>query len=206
MIGVASELLSLSNGETMIIFDLNGTLTDNSSKEIALKQVAEHLKIPLNKLKLKIKKAKGIAGANYLMIFFLITRDFNKAIILDKVFWKYRIKHIKVKKGAKKLLNNIKKEMPDQTIVVATNGLLDKQIKILKKLRLLKYFSFVASSDIFGSKENAIAYLLNKYKEKAVMIGDTNKDMLAAKKNNIGFIKVKDAIDFDVSYIKKRMK
>ena len=83
-------------------------------------------------------------------------------------------------------------------LLVSTNKLEENAKLLLMKLKILKFFNFVAGSDTYKFKKPNVfhfQYLKKKYnfkKKETILIGDTEVDSKAAKNFNIRFVLIKN--------------
>lgn len=178
----------------MIIFDMDGTLI-NSGYAIAntVNYVRENLNLE------KLEKNFILEKVNDPNIntseFFYGTKEFTqKQTTLFKNYYdKNCLKDLTAYEGITELLYLLKK---DFTLTVATNAHSDYAKKMLEYLDLKKYFSTILGyNDVIKPKPNPemLNKLLDKYKikkENSQLIGDSQKDILAAKNAGIDSILV----------------
>mgnify|MGYP001188410250 CR=1 FL=1 len=181
-----------------IIFDLDGTLANTS------KDIIDSLNYSLKKLGFKKKVNhnlfKQIANRGSLyMIKSLVKKD--RVIIRNLnnnflIHYKKNIcKKIKLKKNIIQFLKICKKK--NISLFVSTNKNKKNAILILRKLKILHFFKFIAGSDTFKyRKPNPLhlELLKNKFsiiKKETVFIGDSEIDSLMANKFKIKFILIK---------------
>lgn len=104
-----------------------------------------------------------------------------------------------------------------KTLIVATSKPEEYSIKILEHFNLSKYFKYICGSNMDESrskKEEVIAYAMEKCsikpneKDKILMIGDREHDIIGAKKNNLkscgvlfGYGNQKELSDAGADYI-----
>ena len=99
--------------------------------------------------------------------------------------------------GFKKVANKGSLYMIRQ-LLVSTNKLEENAKLLLMKLKVLKFFNFVAGSDTYKFKKPSVfhfQYLKKKYnlkKKETILIGDTEVDSKAAKNFNIRFVLIKN--------------
>lgn len=197
-----------------IIFDLDGTLA-NTHKDIIFS-----LNYALNKAgvekKINFKKFKNIANRGS---FYMIKKISNKKTRFNKKINDHFLDHYKlnicnkttIKKGVINFLKKCKKKKI--CLYVSTNKKQQYAKLVLKKLKLINFFKFVAGSDTFKyQKPNPLHLeaLRNKFnfkKNQTVFIGDTEVDSKLADQFNIKFILVKNGYtNLRISQIKSDFK
>ena len=180
-----------------ILFDLDGTLTDSAlgitnSIMYALKQFGIFIKDPsvLNDL-----VGPPLLDA-FLNRFKLSEQDANRAIGYYREYYSDRgIFENVVYAGIPELLFKLKNE--EKKIILATTKPIYYAEKILAYFDLMKYFDFVAGSNLDGSRQDkgeVIQYAIDQMhimeKQKVVMVGDRKHDIIGAKKCDIKSIGV----------------
>lgn len=182
----------------VILFDLDGTLTDSETAIINAFRFAllEQFSIEEN----DIEKLKKVFQSNFIESF-MIRGNCTKDEAM-KAVGKYREYYGKngtfetrVYEGIPELLFNLKKE--GKTIILATSKPTPIAEKVLEHFELKKYFDFISGSNIDGTKTNkceVIQYAIDKCMLKdlssMVMVGDTEYDIIGAKKIGIDSIGV----------------
>ena len=172
-----------------MLFDLDGTLTDpqegiTNSVAYALKQYGIHIeeKAALNKfigppLKDSFAEYYGFSDEQ-----------------AEEAVWKYReyfneegIFENKVYPGIPEMLQHLKEQ--GKVLIVATSKPTVYAKRILERFELIKYFDDVQGSELDGrrtKKDEVISYALDQNhisdKNRVVMIGDREHDMIGAKK------------------------
>lgn len=180
-----------------ILFDLDGTLTDPKlgiTKSVtyalnhfgitpnSLDDLCKFIGPPLTD---SFKKYYGfsdedaILGVEKYREYFGVTGIFENSLI----------------DGIDKLLITLKSK--GKTLIVATSKPTVFALKVLEHFDLLKYFDFVAGSELDGTrvaKHEVIAYALEQCNisdlAAAIMIGDREHDILGAKRNGIASVGV----------------
>ena len=183
-----------------IIFDIDGTLAE-TSKDIINSINNSLKKNKLNKF-IHIKEFKKVANLGSLEMIKKITNSSNYNLInkLNYYFLENYEKNIcnksKLKKDALNFLKICKKK--GIRLFVSTNKS-ERHAKILlKKLKILKYFTYVAGRDTFPFKKPNPTHLLfmqikfSLTKKQTIYIGDTEVDSIIAKKFNLKFILFKN--------------
>ena len=195
-----------------IIFDIDGTLADTSSDIIASTNYSLKQK-GLSK-SLNLKSFKAVANKGSVEMFKkLLGKNINKKLIVDLnyFFLSHYKKNICVKSKLKKNVLSFLKQCKKKKIrlFVSTNKSEKNAKLLLKKLKILKYFKFIAGSDTFNHKKPSALHLnmLHKKffikKDQTVLVGDTEVDSTLAKNFKIKFIIIKKGYTtlkpFDIS-------
>jgi len=183
-----------------IIFDLDGTLANTSqdiisSLRFALKKKGFNKIISLR----EFKKAANKGSINMVKKF--LKRNDNKLIKeINFIFLNHYRKNICVKSSLKanvfSFLRTCKKKKIK--LYVSTNKSEKNAKLLLKKLKILKFFNFVAGNDTFLYKKPNPLHL-NKLKKKlffkkkeTILVGDSEVDSKLAKNFKIKFILIKN--------------
>ena len=177
-----------------ILFDLDGTLTDSGEGIINCAIYAlEHLGLPIPSR----EELRVIVGPPLHESFIRFGVPEEEA---DNAVAKYRERYIPIGKfentpypGIRELLERLKAD--DHHLFVATSKPEGMSVEILEHFGLAQYFDRIcgASMDTSrSSKEAVIAYLLNECgaQENAIMVGDTNFDVIGANAHGIPTIGV----------------
>ena len=175
-----------------ILFDLDGTLTDpaigiTNSVMYALKKFG----IEVNDRSELFKFIGPPLHESFEKYYGFSKMDAKRAVDYYREYYKDKgIFENKVYDGIEdllKLLNNKKK-----TILLASSKPEVFARQILKHFNLANYFTFIAGSELDGTrtaKDEVIAYALKNCKimdlSKAIMIGDREYDIIGAKKIGI---------------------
>jgi phosphoglycolate phosphatase len=168
----------------MIIFDMDGTLI-NSGFAIAntVNYVRENLGLET------LEKDFILENINDINInsaeFFYNEKDFTPQIkeLFEDFYSKNCLVDLHIYDGIKKLLDNFKS---DFKFCIATNANSDYARKMLNHLEINSYFSTILGyNDVEKPKPNPdmVNALLDKYsikKQNAQLVGDSNKDIMAA--------------------------
>ena len=175
-----------------IIYDLDGTIV-NTKKSIIKSFNLAFKKNKIKTINESFFKKNANRGSEYLIkqrlnkdnIYLLkkINKDFHK-------FYKINCtKNISCKKGVKFFLSKYKKKY---THIICTNKNTLYANKILQKLKIKNYFSYVIGSDFSPYKKPSIN-LFKKIKSKKIqkeiiLIGDSEIDFKFANNSNLKFI------------------
>ena len=172
-----------------IFFDLDGTLTDSSEGITKCVQLAlRHFGIPADDLQ-SLRVFIGPPLGNTFQKYGLTAQQADEAI---RVF---RSRYLTVGKfenvpypGIPELLSQLR-DM-GLRLFVATSKPEDTARQILEKFQLASYFEEICGATFDHSretKESVIAYLIEKNQgiEKALMIGDTDFDVIGANAHHI---------------------
>ena len=182
-----------------IIFDLDGTLAETSkdiifSLNYALKKAGISKKIDLSSF-------KKVANRGSLLMIKKISKKNN---LINKKINNYFLRHYKFNmcnktKLKKNILHFIKQcKKKKIQLYVSTNKKELNAILMLKKLKIFKFFKFIAGSDTFSHQKPSPLHLeslkrkFNIKKKQTVFIGDTEVDSDLAYKFNIKFILIKN--------------
>ena len=181
----------------LAIFDMDGTLVDSS------KTLANAINYVRGKLNLKPLEESVILGqinnpnCNLPKFFYEVDKleDFHEQYF-SEYYSKNHDKELMLFDGAKEMLEELKSK--NINLAIATNAYRKSTLEALKHLKIDKYFDdIVCFDDIQKGKPHPdmLLYLLNKNKidpKKAIFIGDSDRDKLAAKAANIKYLPVID--------------
>jgi phosphoglycolate phosphatase len=194
---VKESLLEVSIMYEIILFDLDGTLTDpkvgiTSSVQYALQKmgiVADDIE--------KLTPFIGPPLLNSFKEFYQMSDEEAKQAI---VYYRERfaVKGLyenQVYLGINELLNNLHKQ--GKILIVATSKPTEFSVKILEHFNLFQYFTAIIGSNLDGTrtdKGDVIEYALTNKdlaeRSKIVMVGDRKYDVIGAKRNGIDAIAV----------------
>lgn len=180
-----------------ILFDLDGTLTD--PKVGIIKSVAYALKsfgIEVEELDSLCKFIGPPLKVSFKKYYGFSEQDCIKAIEKYREYFRETgMFENKVYPGIEKLLENLRQN--GRKLFVATSKPTVFAIRILEHFNLLRYFDYVAGSELDGSrdsKSDVIKFVLQQNSvtnlTNVVMIGDREHDVIGAKENNIDVIGV----------------
>ena len=185
------------NGKTVVLFDLDGTLTDpelgiTKSVQYALK----HYGIEIDDLK-SLRKCIGPPLKQSFMEFFGFDEVKAEEAIerYREYFSKYGIYENDIFDGIRELLEELCHR--GKKVVLATSKPRVFAEEILKHFGIEKYFSFLSGSEFDGTrgeKGEVIEYALSQMgvtdKSSAVLVGDRKFDVIGAIENGISCIGV----------------
>ena len=178
----------------LIMFDMDGTLVD-SSKSITntINHVRENLGFE------RLEKNYILENVNDPSInsaeFFYGTQEFTQeqTILFEEYYNKHCLLDLEVYDGITQLIEDLK---DDFTLAVATNANSDFARKMLDHVGIEKHFSSILGYDsVINPKPHPemVHKILNKHnilKENAQLIGDSHKDILAAKSAGVDSVLV----------------
>ena len=178
-----------------ILFDLDGTLWEVADE--TYKSVNEVAK-KYNLKEVDINTIHSVFGLNRIesaKLYFPYL-DIEKAIELMEEISTVNIRNLKEHGGNIYLhLEDVLKKIADKykLFIVSNTGHSEYIEAFLHTSNLDKYFiDYIAASELKISKADGIKKIIQNYNiENAVYIGDTNKDMEAAKIANIPFIQAR---------------
>jgi len=182
---------------TTILFDLDGTLTDPKvgiTKSIAyalksfgievkdLDSLCDFIGPPL---RVSFKKYFGFSDQDCIRAIEKYREYFRETGLYENTVYP----------GIDNLLKNLKGK--NKKLFVATSKPTIFAIRILEHFNLLRYFDYVAGSELDGSRESksdVIRFVLQQNGQTnltdVVMVGDREHDVIGAKENNIDIIGV----------------
>lgn len=176
----------------IILFDLDGTLTDSG------KGIINSVEYALNKFSIKVDEKSKLnkfigppLSQSFMDFYGFSQEDAVKAVEFYREY--YRDKGIyenEVYVGIENLLIRLKESGKTMAVATSKPEVFAKQI--LDYFDLSKYFTYIGGSHLDGNrtdKAQVIDYVLNKIgysdKSKVLMIGDREHDIIGAEKNGI---------------------
>ncbi|WP_353683478.1 HAD-IA family hydrolase [Thermodesulfovibrio sp. 3907-1M] len=180
----------------LIIFDLDGTLVDSCE------DITQALNYCLEKSgisgfsKDEVKKMVG-EGVNRLIEKALQARgvNFPSQKLID-CFVNYYREHITDFSRAYPEVKETLEELKNIKKVVISNKLTELSFKTLENLGLLKYFDFVAGSDLFSERKPSAVPIIETVKrfyttpDKTLVVGDSELDIIAGKQAEVKTVAV----------------
>ena len=180
-----------------ILFDLDGTLTDSeqgiiNSIEYALKKYGIKVKD-----KADLRKFLGPPLKESFKLFYNFSEDkAEEAVNFNREYFREKgIFENSVYQGVEELLRKLKSQ--NKKLILATSKPEPFTYRILEHFDLLKYFDFVAGSNMDntrGKKDEVIFYALNLCEitdlSSVIMVGDREHDIIGANKVDIDSIGV----------------
>ena len=178
----------------LIIFDMDGTLI-NSGNIIAntINYVRTNCGLKAMDKQILLQNINN-PNINSAKFFYNIEHFTPKhSQLFEEYYYKHHLEEIVLYKGIKHLLKTLSH---NHLLTIATNANTKFAISMTKHLDIYKYFDYIIGADkVQYPKPNPdmILKIIDKYKynlKNIILIGDSKKDMLAAKKADINFILV----------------
>ena len=185
----------------LAIFDVDGTLIDSESiyvKAALLNNKINNYNVPLNVIMNTIGRNRESVRQ---VVTDSQTKDFDYDTYRSKLMEIYNQDRLALKKGAINILEYCKNH--NILSAVATSTYKEKQLRILNKLDLIKYFDYMVFGDeIKNSKPAPDIYLdvYNHYnfkKEDILIFEDSRNGILSAHNAGIKVIYIKDVVDVE---------
>ena len=198
-------------GYSLILFDLDGTLTDPKGG------ITRSVQFALSRLEIDepdLERLTGFIGPPlgemFAKTYNLGREDTRRAIgYYREFFMEQGIFDNEAYPGIEELLNSLKKTK--RTLVVATSKPTVFAERILEHFRLKSYFDLVVGSHLDQTREtkaDIIAYIMEKYpqvtKRNMVMIGDREHDVIGAQCMGIDSIAVRYGYGCDAEWEKTK--
>ena len=184
-----------------ILFDLDGTLVDTAPDLMA---AHNHVMKKFGHREKKLSDIKSLAGKG---AWIMMQRAFRQEINDEKIK-KEMLKEFldfysqNIDRGSKPIngVMEFLKWAKDKNIsmAVCTNKQERLAVDLLKKLRMYKYFEYVAGSDTFPFNKPDPRHLTDVVEiiqgdlKKTIMVGDSEVDGMSAENAKIPFVLVKD--------------
>ena len=181
----------------VFLFDLDGTIIDSS------KGITNAVKYSLNILGYEIPNQEILnkfigppLDDSYSKYFGMLEEEWNEAIKHFKKYYDEKgMYELKIYDDLEELLSKLSKKY---RLYVATSKDEKNANKIIKNLKIDKYFNYIAGASLEtgrSRKEDVIEYLLQREKEnlknnEIIMVGDTKFDIIGANINNMKSIGV----------------
>lgn len=185
----------------LAIFDVDGTLIDSESiyvKAALLNNKINNYNVPLNVIMNTIGRNRE--SVRQVVIDSQI-KDFDYDTYRSKLMEIYNQDSLVLKKGAVNILEYCKNH--NILAAVATSTYKEKQLRILNKLDIAKYFDYMVFGDeIKNSKPSPDIYLnvYNHYnfnKEDILIFEDSRNGILSAHNAGIKVVYIKDVVDVE---------
>ena len=185
----------------LAIFDVDGTLIDSESiyvKAALLNNKINNYNVPLNVIMNTIGRNRESVRQ---VVTDSQTKDFDYDTYRSKLMEIYNQDRLTLKKGAINILEYCKNH--NILSAIATSTYKEKQLRILNKLDLIKYFDYMVFGDeIKNSKPAPDIYLdvYNHYnfkKEDILIFEDSRNGILSAHNAGIKVVYIKDVVDVE---------
>ena len=184
-----------------ILFDLDGTLVDTASD---LMDAHNHVMKKFGHKEKKLSDIKSLAGKG---AWVMMQRAFRQEIKDEKIKKEMMKEFIdfysqNIDRGSKPI-NGVMEflkwaKTKNISMAVCTNKQERLAVDLLKKLRMYKYFEYVAGSDTFSFNKPDPRHLTDVVEiiqgdlKKTIMVGDSEVDGMSAANAKIPFVLVKD--------------
>ena len=185
----------------LAIFDVDGTLIDSESiyiKAALLNNEINNYNVPMDVIKNTIGRNRDSVRQ---IVIDSQSSNFDYDTYRSKLMELYDEDSLTLKKGAINILEYCKTH--NILSAVATSTYKEKQLRILNKLDLTKYFDYMVFGDqIKNSKPAPDIYLdvFNHYnfkKEDILIFEDSRNGILSARSANINVVYIKDVVDVE---------
>ena len=185
----------------LAIFDVDGTLIDSESiyiKAALLNNEINNYNVPMDVIKNTIGRNRDSVRQ---IVIDSQSSNFDYDTYRSKLMELYDEDSLTLKKGAINILEYCKTH--NILSAVATSTYKEKQLRILNKLDLTKYFDYMVFGDqIKNSKPSPDIYLdvFNHYnfkKEDILIFEDSRNGILSAHSANINVVYIKDVVDVE---------
>lgn len=185
----------------LAIFDVDGTLIDSESiyvKAALLNNEINNYNVPMDVIKNTIGRNRDSVRQ---IVMDSQSSNFDYDTYRSKLMELYDEDSLTLKKGAINILEYCKTH--NILAAVATSTDKEKQLRILNKLDLTKYFDYMVFGDqIKNSKPAPDIYLdvFNHYnfkKEDILIFEDSRNGILSAHSANINVVYIKDVVDVE---------
>ncbi|MGM0520154.1 MAG: HAD family hydrolase [Campylobacterota bacterium] len=178
----------------LIMFDMDGTLVDSSN---AITNTINYVRenIGFEKLEKEFILEKVNDPSINASEFFYGTKDFTKeqVVLFEEYYNEHCLLDLKVYDGINKLIEDLKGEF---TLAVATNASSQFARKMLDHVGLERHFSSILGFDSVKNPKphpemvHKILTNHNILNHNAQLVGDSHKDIMAAKKANVDSVLV----------------
>tara|TARA_B100001989_G_scaffold232691_1_gene192110 strand:+ start:1387 stop:2049 length:663 start_codon:yes stop_codon:yes gene_type:complete len=184
-----------------ILFDLDGTIVDTAPDLMA---AHNHVMKKFGHQQKKLSDIKSLAGRG---AWVMMQKSFKEKVQDEKLkkimvsefinFYGKNISNLsKPMEGIEDFLNWAKQK--NISMAVCTNKQENLAVDLLKKLKMIDYFEFIAGSDTFEFNKPDPRHLTNVVEiikgdiKKTIMVGDSEVDAQSAENAKVPFILVED--------------
>ena len=184
-----------------ILFDLDGTIVDTAPDLMA---AHNHVMKKFGHQQKKLSDIKSLAGRG---AWVMMQKSFKEKVQDEKLkkimvsefinFYEKNISNLsKPMEGIEDFLNWAKQK--NISMAVCTNKQENLAVDLLKKLKMIDYFEFIAGSDTFEFNKPDPRHLTNVVEiikgdiKKTIMVGDSEVDAQSAENAKVPFILVED--------------
>ena len=184
-----------------ILFDLDGTIVDTAPDLMA---AHNHVMKKFGHQQKKLSDIKSLAGRG---AWVMMQKSFKEKVQDEKLkkimvsefinFYGKNISNLsKPMEGIEDFLNWAKQK--NISMAVCTNKQENLAVDLLKKLKMIDYFEFIAGSDTFEFSKPDPRHLTNVVEiikgdiKKTIMVGDSEVDAQSAENAKVPFILVED--------------
>jgi len=189
------------NKNLTILFDLDGTLVDTAPD---LMDAHNHVMKKFGHKEKKLSDIKSLAGKG---AWVMMQRSFREEIKDEKIKKEMTKEFIdfysqNIDKGSKPINGVVEflkwAKTKNISMAVCTNKQERLAVDLLKKLKIYKYFEYVAGSDTFSFNKpdprhlTDVVEIIQGNLNKTIMVGDSEVDGMSAENAKIPFILVKD--------------
>ena len=185
----------------LAIFDVDGTLIDSESiyvKAALLNNKINNYNVPLNVIMNTIGRNRESVRQ---VVTDSQTKDFDYDTYRSKLMEIYNQDRLTLKKGAINILEYCKNH--NILSAIATSTYKEKQLRILNKFDLTKYFGYMVFGDEIKNSKPAPDIYLNVYnhynfkKEDILIFEDSRNGILSAHNAGIKVVYIKDVVDVE---------
>ena len=184
-----------------ILFDLDGTLVDTAPD---LMEAHNHVMKKFGHNQKNLSDIKYLAGRG---TWIMMQRSFKEQITDEKIkkemvsdFLEYYRKNINNKSKPLKGIMNFLKWAKSKNIMmgVCTNKQERLAIDLLKKIKIIEFFDYVAGCDTFNFNKpdprhlTDVVEIIGGNQNKTIMVGDSEVDSMSAQNAKIPFVLVKN--------------
>ena len=185
----------MSSNKKLIIFDMDGTLVDSSVTIVnAINHVRSKLKLEVLERDLILTKVNDPELNPALFFYEAETFSSEHETWFSEYYTNNHEKELELYKGINKLLKELREK--GYKLAIATNAYRGSTLESLKHLKVLNYFESIACYDDVGRGKPAPDMLEKNLKDlkvkasDAIFIGDSERDLMAAKSLNMDYIMI----------------